>query len=83
MSSAKKQRPKFRVGDWVNLPYGPQGGGLAQVIEDRGMLGVDQHRLYRVRLGPEREEADRFEIREEFLEPAAKPGENAQVTGGS
>jgi hypothetical protein len=56
---------------------------LAQVIEDRGTLGVDRHRLYRVRLGPEREEADRFEIREEFLEPAAKPGHDAQAPGGS
>jgi hypothetical protein len=81
MSSARKQFPKFRVGDWVALSYGPQGV-LAQVIEDRGTFGLDRHRLYRVRLGPEREEADRFEIGEEFLEPAAKAGDNAQGPGG-
>jgi hypothetical protein len=36
-----------------------------------------------IRLGPEREEADRFEIREEFLEPATWPGDNAQGPGDS
>ncbi len=82
MSSARKQAPRFRVGDWVTLPYGPQRV-LAQVIEDRGRLGMSRQRLYRVRLGPDREEIDTFEIREEFLQPAARPGHNAQVPGTS
>ena len=82
MSSARKQAPKFRVGDWVTLPYGPQRV-LAEVIEDRGTFGLDRQRLYRVRLGPDREEADAFEIREEFLQPAAKPGANARASGAS
>jgi hypothetical protein len=82
MSSTRKQTPQFRVGDWVTLPYGPQRV-VAQVIEDRGTFGVDRQRLYRVRLGPDREEADTFEIREEFLQPAATPGHNAQAPGAS
>jgi hypothetical protein len=82
MNSTRKQAPQFRVGDWVTLPYGPQRV-LAQVIEDRGALGVNRRRLYRVRLGPDREEADTFEIREEFLQPAARPGHNAQPPGVS
>jgi hypothetical protein len=53
------------------------------VIEDRGRLGVDRQRLYRVRRGPDGEEADAFEIREEFLQPADKPGDNAHVPENS
>jgi hypothetical protein len=82
MSSARKQASQFRVGDWVTLPYGPQRV-LAQVIEDRGTFGVDRQRLYRVRLGPDREETDAFEIREEFLQPAARPAPNAKAPGAS
>ena len=49
MSTSGRHAPQFRVGDWVTLPYGPQRV-LARVVEDRGPLGVERQRLYRVRL---------------------------------
>jgi hypothetical protein len=47
MSSTKIAR--FRVGDWISLLYGPRRI-LAQVIEDRGRIGVRGRRLYGVRI---------------------------------
>jgi hypothetical protein len=77
MSDARRQAPRFHVGDWVTLPYGPQRV-LAQVVEDRGPLGVRRRRLYRVRLDQDETEAGTFEVREEFLEAAGKPDKNGQ-----
>ena len=82
MSRSGKQAPHFRVGDWVTLPYGPQRV-LAQVIEDRGRLGFQGERLYRIRLHWDLGEASTFEVREEFLRPAAKPDADGQARGAS
>jgi hypothetical protein len=62
------------VGDWVSLLYGPRRV-LAQIVEDRGLLGMNGRRLYRVRLDPEQGEIPTaFEVPEEGLEPAEEPG---------
>jgi hypothetical protein len=77
MSNFRKRAAQFRVGDWVTLLYGPQRV-LAQVVEDRGPLGVNRRRLYRIRLGQDPGEAGTFEVREEYLEPAVKPQKNGR-----
>ncbi len=78
MSARKKSAPRFRVGDWVTVLYGPQRV-LARVVEDRGRLGVNRRRLYRIHL------RDFFnwdgtptaaEVPEEELEAADAPDRN-------
>ncbi len=71
MSKSRKQGPQFHVGDWVSLLYGTRRV-FAQVIEDRGPLGVNGRRLYRIRLDQDQDEAGTFEVREEYLAAAAK-----------
>lgn len=82
MSRSGKHAARFRVGDWVTLPYGPKRA-LAQVIEDRGRLGFKGERLYRIRLNWDMGEASAFEVGEECLSPAAKPDEKGQTPGVS
>jgi hypothetical protein len=49
MRSATKSKPRFRVGEWVSYRY-ITARVLAQIIEDRGLLGYRGRRLYEVRL---------------------------------
>jgi hypothetical protein len=63
---------RFRVGDWVSFLYGPRKV-RAQVIEDRGPLGVHGRRIYRVRVDVEDGESARLEQLEEDLESAEAP----------
>ena len=72
MSTARRLPSPFRRGDWVSFHYGPRRV-LAQVIEDRGRLGVNRRRLYRVRLDQSGGEPVSFEIPEDDLEPVAAP----------
>ena len=72
MGASGKQAARFHVGDWVSLLYGTRRL-VAQVIEDRGRLGVGGRRLYRIRVDQDQGEPDTFEVREEYLEAAAKP----------
>src|SRR6266576_145241 len=74
MSSATRPGPQFRVGDWVSFLYGPKKA-LAQVVEDRGSLGMGGRRLYRVRLDFEQDVPSTFELLEEDLEAADAPAE--------
>jgi hypothetical protein len=69
MSTAKKRKPRFRVGDWVSFDYGSRKE-LAKVIEDRGGLGVRGRRPYRIQPDPERE-SSAYEMPEDEL--AAEP----------
>lgn len=69
MSVAQKQAPRFRVGDWVSFNYGTRPA-WAQVIEDRGALGVNRRRLYRVRVDRPEDEPLAFEMPEDDLEAA-------------
>jgi len=72
MRASRKLSGRFRVGDWVSLDYGLRKI-TAQVVEDRGLLGVHGRRLYRVRPMPSRGESFDFELPEEELEAAAEP----------
>ena len=66
MSIAQRKTPRFKVGEWVSFHYGPQEV-WAQVIEDRGALGVNHRRLYRVRLDEEFADPVAFEVPEDDL----------------
>jgi len=75
MSIARSSSTRFRVGDWASLFYGPRKI-IAQVIEDRGPIGVGRRRLYRIRpLG--QDESMAFELPEEELEAAPLPSKEA------
>lgn len=75
MSASRRSTPLFRVGDWVSFRYGMQGM-RAQVIEDRGRLGVNDRRIYRLRLNqvePDSGEPVTFEMPEDNLEATTAP----------
>ena len=74
MKTSRKLSRRFKVGDWVSFDYGIRRI-TAQVVEDRGALGVQGRRLYRVRPMPSREDSHDFELAEEELEPATEPEE--------
>jgi hypothetical protein len=71
MRKPKEKPPRFRVGDWVSFLHLPSLPRM-QIVEDRGCLGVNGMRLYRVRADVGLEEADTFDAREEYL-VAAEP----------
>jgi len=67
MHATKPSLPRFKVGEWVAFRYGVRKAA-AQVIEDRGSLGINRRRLYRVRLDQHPEESVTFEVPEDDLE---------------
>jgi hypothetical protein len=69
MSAVKAKPPEFRVGDWVTFRYGVRPV-VAQIIEDRGPLGADRRRLYRIRFDQELNEPVEFEMPEDEMERA-------------
>ncbi len=66
MSTARRRAAQYKVGDWVSFLYGTRKA-VAQIIEDRGRLGVHGCRIYRVRLDQDHGEPTTFEVREEDL----------------
>jgi hypothetical protein len=78
MKTSRKQAGQFRVGDWVSFRYGPRSV-VAQVVETRGPLGVNQRPLYRIQLSREASEPDSFEMPEDELNAAAPPDREAVV----
>ena len=58
---------KFRVGDRVRMLHGFRGV-IADVIEDRGRIGVRGRRLYRVKFRLDEWDEHTSEIPEESLE---------------
>ena len=68
MSTAHRRSSQIRVGDWVSFLYGTRRV-WAQVVEDRGPLGVNRRRLYTIRLGDEPTEAMTFEVPGDDLTP--------------
>jgi hypothetical protein len=72
MSSVKKEPPRFHIGDWVKFDYGPKKVS-ARIVEDRGLLGIQGRRLYRVQLDKELGEASTFEVPENELETELPP----------
>jgi hypothetical protein len=82
MSTAHRKTARFKVGDWVSFRYGVRPV-WAQVIEDRGLLGVGRTRLYRIRMGDEpggeeSEEPVEFEVPEDDL-TRARPEHGAVI----
>jgi hypothetical protein len=69
MSIMRTKRPKFRLGDWVTFQYGLRPV-FAQIIEDRGQLGANRRRLYRIRVDWELNESSDFEMPEDEMEKA-------------
>jgi hypothetical protein len=74
MSKARNSKPRFRVGDWVSFPFGIRIA-VAQIIEDRGPIGVERRRFYRVELPLRESDPDRFEMPEDQMSPATAPPE--------
>ena len=71
----KKKKPpiaRFKVGDWVSFRWGVQDA-VAQVIEQRGAIGIGQRHLCRLRLELEGMEPDMFTLPEDHLQPASPP----------
>ncbi len=68
MSTAHRQKARFKVGDYVSFRYGLRQI-WAQVIEDRGAIGVDGRRIHRIRFGDESDEVVAFEVPEVDLDP--------------
>jgi hypothetical protein len=69
MNAVRTKRPKFRLGDWVTFQYGVRPV-FAQIIEDRGPLGANRRRLYRIRIDWELNESTDFEMPEDEMEKA-------------
>jgi hypothetical protein len=72
MRSLKKEPPRFFIGDWVKFAYGPKKVS-ARIVEDRGLLGVQGRRLYRVQLDDELGQPSTFEVPEDELETELTP----------
>jgi hypothetical protein len=77
MKQTTSRTKRFRVGDWVSFLYGPRRA-WAQIIEDRGPIGVGRRRLYRLRLDQEGSESRAFEMPEVDLQ-LARPDPSAVV----
>ena len=85
MRSATKSKPRFRVGEWVSYRY-ITARVLAQIIEDRGLLGYRGRRLYDVRLDRIQPYPSTTTVAEEDLEKAPEDlltGEEAMQRGFS
>jgi hypothetical protein len=85
MRSATKSKPRFRVGEWVSYRYITHRV-LAQIIEDRGLLGYRGRRLYDVRLDRCEPYPSTTTVAEEDLERAPADlivGEEASQRGFS
>ena len=67
MKSATKSAPRFRVGDWVMIPFGLQRV-IVEIVEDRGPIGYKGRRLYGVRFNRSRTNSRTTEVPEEELE---------------
>ncbi len=70
MNKTKPRVPQFRVGELVRFRHGPRTGE-AEIIEDRGPLGVGGQRIYRIRLESAYGEPDMFEVSEDHIELAS------------
>jgi hypothetical protein len=72
--SRKKAARRFRVGDRVSFHYGLRKI-TARIVEDRGPLGVQGRRLYRLRPLSVPQETGDVEMPEDELEAAPGPNE--------
>jgi len=72
MSRVKEIKPRFRVGDWVSFLFGTSRA-TAQIVEDRGPIGVNGRRLYEVKWVIGADAVWKFPMPEEDLELAKPP----------
>jgi hypothetical protein len=70
MSTTQHRAPRFKVGDWASFRYGSRKI-WAQIVEDRGPIGINRRRLYTVQLNDQEVEPRTFEVPEDDLEQAA------------
>jgi len=70
MQVPDKTPGKFRVGDRVRILHGFRGV-IADVIEDRGRIGVRGRRLYRVKFRLDEWDEHTSELPEDSLEAVA------------
>ena len=68
---------KFRVGDRVRILHGFRGM-IAEIVEDRGPIGVRGRRLYGVKFRVDEWNEHTTELPEESLEAVAEPPEEKQ-----
>jgi hypothetical protein len=69
MSSVAKLVPLFRLGDWVCFLVGFRKV-LAQIVEDRGPVGMQGRRLYQLQIDQNDDGGTAIEVPEADLEPA-------------
>jgi hypothetical protein len=82
MSSVTESVPRFRFGDWVSFLVGSRKV-LAQVVEDRGPVGIQGHRLFQLQLERGEDGGRTIEMPEADLEaaPAITTAEVARANG--
>ncbi len=78
MKATRKKKARFKVGDWVAFLYGTRNL-FAQVIEERGPLGVNGRHIVRIQVDGESNEPDAFELPEDYLEAAPVPDKVAII----
>ena len=66
------ERSRFHVGGWVSWVAG-NSKHVAVVIEDRGLIGVNRRRYYRLREYPLWTDVAEYEMSEDHLQPAERP----------
>jgi hypothetical protein len=70
MNAEHQTGNRFNLGDWVSFDYGSRRA-YAQLIEDRGELGANRSRIYRVQLNQSLDQPPLdFEMPEEDLSEA-------------
>lgn len=75
---ATQNTQPLTVGTIVRLPMG-RGQITARIIEDRGLLGIEGRRLYRVETLMDPEESSTFEVSEESVTPVDLTAERAEL----
>ena len=78
MSTTKTKKARLKVWSWVSFPYS-SGKSFAQIIEDRGPLGIKGRRIYRIRFEIEGTEDDSFEVSEDDVEPVPPPDKETLI----
>ena len=86
MSTVKKMKARYQVGDRVSFLYGPRQVN-GEVVEDRGPLGAHGRRVLLVRPDLGQDEETTFEVPEDNLEDfsqeledKAKPGTRVEFS---
>jgi hypothetical protein len=78
-SYSKLPPAKFRVGDRVRVPGYAWQGGVLEIVEDRGNIGIGGRRLYSVKKTWALDNDQPFTLPEDDLEPAPEPNHDGDV----